>query len=88
MTYVKFTNGSTTRLINMNNEVAQREAEDDGFYMIIGVDGIPEHVESSELVNGRSNRDARLLALANKLANKNNNNINKVKNNSNTNRTK
>lgn len=88
MTYVKFTNGSTTRLINMNNEVAQREAEDDGFYMIIGADGIPEHVESSELVNGRSNRDARLLALANKLANKNNNNINKAKNNSNMNRTK
>lgn len=68
MTYVKFTNGSTTRLINMNNEVAQREAEEDGFYMVIGADGVPEHMDSSELLNGNMDRDARLVALANKLS--------------------
>ncbi len=75
MTYIKFTNGSTTRLLNMNNEVAQREAEDDGFYMVMGEDGIPAHIESSELLNNNRDRDARLVALANKLASKNNNNI-------------
>lgn len=77
MTYIKFTNGSTTRLINMNNEVTQHEAEDDGFHMIIGEDGIPEHIESSELINNTSDRDARLVALANKLASKNESTKNK-----------
>lgn len=80
MTYVKFSNGSTTRLINMNNEVAQREAVDDGFYMVMGDDGIPAHIESSELINGtRQDRDVRLLALASKLASKNNSSKNKNK---------
>lgn len=70
MTYIKFTNGSTTRLINMNNEVAQREAEEDGFRMVIGADGVPEHMDSSDLLNGNMDRDARLVALANKLSNR------------------
>lgn len=79
MTYIKFTNGAVTRLINMDNEEAQKEAELDGFYMLIGADGIPEHIESSELINGNKERDARLIALANKLNSKNQTNINKRK---------
>jgi hypothetical protein len=70
MTYIKFTNGSTTRLINMNNEVEQKEAELDGFKMVIGKDGIPDHIDSSDLINNSGLRDARLIALASKLSRK------------------
>ena len=67
MTYIKFSNGSTTRLINMNDEVTQKEAEEDGFLMVIGKDGIPEHIDSSELLDNKFEKDARLVALASRL---------------------
>lgn len=34
MVYIKFTNGAVTKLINMNDEVSQNEAIENGFYML------------------------------------------------------
>lgn len=61
MIYIKFSNGSTTRLINMHNEVAQREAEEDGFQMVMGEDGVPETVDSSALTMNKMESERSLL---------------------------
>lgn len=71
MVYIKFSNGSVTQLINMNNEVAQIEAIENGFYMVMDENGVPEVVESETLVANRNeDRAAMLAAIADKLANK------------------
>ena len=71
MVYIKFSNGSVTQLINMNNEVAQIEAIENGFYMVMDDNGVPEVVESETLVANRNeDRAAMLAAIADKLANK------------------
>lgn len=71
MVYIKFSNGSVTQLVNMNNEVAQIEAIENGFYMVMDDNGVPEVVESETLVANRNeDRAAMLAAIADKLANK------------------
>ena len=71
MVYIKFSNGSTTQLINMNNEVAQNEAIDNGFFMLVGEDGVPEVVESDTLIKNKNrDRAAMLEAITNKLGNR------------------
>lgn len=71
MVYIKFSNGATTQLINMNNEVAQNEAIDNGFFMLVDENGVPEVVESETLVKNKSkDRAAMLEAIADKLGNK------------------
>lgn len=49
MVYIKFSNGSTSMLIDMYNEVKQNEAIENGFHMEIELDGTPIVVESSQL---------------------------------------
>lgn len=69
MVYIKFSNGSVTQLVNMNNEVAQNEAVENGFYMLTDENGVPEIVESETLlVNRNEDRAAMLAAIADKLA--------------------
>ena len=71
MVYIKFSNGSVTQLVNMNNEVAQNEAIENGFYMVMDDNGIPEVIESETLLTNRNeDRAAMLAAIADKLANK------------------
>ena len=71
MVYIKFSNGSVTQLVNMNNEVAQNEAIENGFYMVMDDKGVPEIVESETLLANRNeDRAAMLAAIADKLANK------------------
>lgn len=71
MVYIKFSNGSVTQLVNMNNEVAQIEAIENGFYMVMDDNGVPEVVESETLIANRNeDRAAMLAAIADKLANK------------------
>lgn len=71
MVYIKFSNGSVTQLVNMNNEVAQNEAIENGFYMVMDNNGVPEVVESETLIANRNeDRAAMLAAIADKLANK------------------
>lgn len=80
MVYIKFSNGSVTQLVNMNNEVAQNEAIENGFYMVMDDNGVPEVVESETLLANRNeDRAAMLAAIADKLANKSKNNQNKRK---------
>ena len=80
MVYIKFSNGSVTQLVNMNNEVAQNEAIENGFYMVMDDNGVPEVVESETLIANRNeDRAAMLAAIADKLANKSKNNQNKRK---------
>lgn len=77
MVYIKFTNGAVTKLINMNDEVSQNEAIENGFYMLTDEAGTPEVVESAELVAGKNlERAAMLNAIAEKLATKSNKNKN------------
>lgn len=77
MVYIKFTNGAVTKLINMNDEVSQNEAIENGFYMLTDEAGTPEVVESAELVAGKNlERAAMLNAIAEKLAAKSNKNKN------------
>lgn len=77
MVYIKFTNGAVTKLINMNDEVSQNEAIENGFYMLTDENGTPEVVESAELVAGKNlDRAVMLNAIAEKLANKSNKNKN------------
>lgn len=77
MVYIKFTNGAVTKLINMNDEVSQNEAIENGFYMLTDEAGTPEVVESAELVAGKNlERAAMLSAIAEKLAAKSNKNKN------------
>ena len=77
MVYIKFTNGAVTKLINMNDEVSQNEAIENGFYMLTDENGTPEIIESAELVAGKNlERAAMLNAIAEKLANKSNKNKN------------
>lgn len=77
MVYIKFTNGAVTKLINMNDEVSQNEAIENGFYMLTDEAGTPEVIESAELVAGKNlERAAMLNAIAEKLANKSNKNKN------------
>ena len=77
MVYIKFTNGAVTKLINMNDEVSQNEAIENGFYMLTDENGTPEVIESAELVAGKNlERAAMLNAIAEKLANKSNKNKN------------
>lgn len=79
MVYIKFTNGAVTKLINMNNEVAQNDAMENGFYMIVDDNGIPEVVESHELVRDANvERAVMLQRIADKLANKNKDNQTKT----------
>lgn len=69
MVYIKFSNGSVTQLVNMNNEVAQNEAVENGFYMLTDENGVPEIVESETLLANRNeDRAAMLAAIADKLA--------------------
>lgn len=69
MVYIKFSNGSVTQLVNMNNEVAQNEAVENGFYMLKDENGVPEIVESETLLANRNeDRAAMLAAIADKLA--------------------
>lgn len=69
MVYIKFSNGSVTQLINMNNEVAQNEAVENGFYMVLDDNGIPEVVESETLIAHKNeDRAAMLAAIASKLS--------------------
>ena len=69
MVYIKFSNGSVTQLVNMNNEVAQNEAVENGFYMLMDENGVPEIVESETLLANRNeDRAAMLAAIADKLA--------------------
>lgn len=71
MVYIKFSNGATTQLINMNNEVAQSEAVENGFFMIVDENGVPEVVESDTLVKNKDKDRADMLeAIADKLGNK------------------
>ena len=71
MVYIKFSNGSVTQLVNMNNEVAQNEAIENGFYMVMDDNGVTEVVESETLsANRNEDRAAMLAAIADKLANK------------------
>ena len=75
MVYIKFSNGSVTQLVNMNNEVAQNEAIENGFYMVMDDNGVPEVVESETLLANRNeDRAAMLAAIADKRANKSKNN--------------
>lgn len=77
MVYIKFTNGAVTKLINMNDEVSQNEAIENGFYMLTDENGTPEVIESEELVAGKNlDRAVMLNAIAEKLANKSNKNKN------------
>lgn len=77
MVYIKFTNGAVTKLINMNDEVSQNEAIENGFYMLTDEAGTPEVIESSELIAGKNlERAAMLNAIAEKLAAKSNKNKN------------
>ena len=69
MVYIKFSNGSVTQLVNMNNEVAQNEAVENGFYTLTDENGVPEIVESETLLANRNeDRAAMLAAIADKLA--------------------
>lgn len=80
MTYIRFSNGSTTRLIDMNNIPAQETAEEDGFEMVIGEDGVAVTVDSSEIINQRvtDRRTAMIRAINEKInGNKNNVSVNK-----------
>ena len=71
MVYIKFSNGSVTQLVNMNNEVAQNEAIENGFYMVMDDNGVPEVVGSETLLaNREEDRAARVAAIADELANK------------------
>lgn len=71
MVYIKFSNGSVTQLVNMNNEVAQNDAIENGFYMLMDDNGVPEIVESETLLANRNeDRAVMLAAIADKLANK------------------
>ena len=80
MVYIKFSNGSVTQLVNMNNEVAQNEAIENGFYMVMDDNGVPEVVESETLLANRNeDRAAMLAVIADKLANKSKANQNKRK---------
>ena len=45
----------------MHNEVAQHEAEEDGFQMVIGEDGVPETVDSSALTMNKMESERSLL---------------------------
>ena len=71
-TYVKFSNGSTTMLIDMYDSVRQAEAQENGFYAVIDEeDGVPVTVDSSELVsNNDKNKADMLRAIAAKAAKK------------------
>lgn len=48
--YVRLTNGSTTRLINVNNAVGIQEALDDGFVIQLDEDDMPSIMTSEELM--------------------------------------
>lgn len=79
MVYIKFTNGSTTMLINMNDEVKQNEAIECGFYMVKDPDGSPAIVESEELLKGKSKSRAEMIDSINKkLSAKSENNKKKI----------
>lgn len=78
MVYIKFTNGSVTKLIDVNNEIAQNDALENGFYMLIDKNGTPEVVESDDLVKNRNvERAAMLQKIADKLEHKNRENLTK-----------
>lgn len=66
MIYIKFTNGSTTMLINMNDEVKQNDAIESGFYMLKDADGSPAIVDSEDLIKDRSKSRAELIDSINK----------------------
>ena len=70
-TYIKFSNGSTTLLIDMYDEARQREVIEDGFLTVM--DGeLPASVESSELIaQGDPSRAEMLRAIAERHANAN-----------------
>ena len=53
MTYLKFTRGGVSRLINMYDEAQINEAIDDGF-TLQSKKGKPLTVESNELITGKS----------------------------------
>lgn len=79
MVYIKFSNGSTTMLINMNDEVKQNDAIESGFYMVQDEDGSPAIVESEELLKGKSKTRAEMIDSINKkLGTKSENNKKKI----------
>lgn len=73
MTYLRFTNGAVEQLVSINNEVAQNECIDNGFWMLTDEDGTPSLVDSSELVKSKKDNRAELLkAIQQKLSAKSN----------------
>lgn len=48
--YIKFSNGSTTQLVDLYNEERQAEVIEDGFIMVTDEEGMPETVSSSEII--------------------------------------
>lgn len=79
--YIRFTDGATTLLIDMNDQEAQNEAIDNGFYMIYDENNKPSIVESSELLKGKSpTRETILEAVQERLARKSYDNYMKINN--------
>lgn len=70
--YIKFSNGSTTQLVDMYNEARQNELIEDGFLMQKDSDGLPATVDSTELITENNLEKAQMLkAIAEKHASKN-----------------
>lgn len=77
--YIKFTNGSTTMLIDVNDEIKQNDAIESGFYMVTDEDGSPAVVTSEELMKGKSKSQAELInAVQEKLSKKSETNKRKI----------
>ena len=60
MIYLKFSNGAVSQLINVENEVAQAEAIENGFKLVREADGSPAIVDSNTLLkkNGSKGRSS------------------------------
>lgn len=56
MIYLKFSNGAVSQLINVENEVAQAEAIDNGFKLVREADGSPAIVDSNTLLKKNANK--------------------------------
>ena len=60
-TYLRFTNGSTTLLINYLDTVRQDKAVEDGFYLVEDEDGSPATGTSDELLVRDDNNKAAII---------------------------
>lgn len=59
--YIKFSNGSTTQLIDMYDEARQNEAIENGFLMVPTDEGLPATIDSSDLITTADLSRAQML---------------------------